>query len=180
MRMMLYLSLALLLPVSGTAQTGADTVSPSIATLSAGVVCGPPVVGTSPAPDTIAGSTHIVAEAPPFIAEIRQVPAVLGIGFGVKAQASDPGGLSGVTMTVTHPPMGDTGVTQQSYVTWISGDGPSMTFYQFAEEFERVTGTWTFTAQYLGEDLYTVNSDVVPPGALPQLAAACGYLDLLS
>ncbi|MFN3662969.1 MAG: DUF3859 domain-containing protein [Yoonia sp.] len=178
--MRMILPLFFLSPLAGAAQTDDDVVSPSIAALTAGVVCGPPVIGTSPAPDTIAGSTHIVAEDPPFIAEIRQVPAVLGIGFGVKAQAANPDGLSGVTMTVTHPPMGDTRVTQQSYVTWISGDDPSMTFYQFDEDYERVTGTWTFTASHADEALFTVSFDVVPPEALPGLAEACGYLDLLS
>ncbi|WP_322890564.1 MULTISPECIES: DUF3859 domain-containing protein [unclassified Yoonia] len=151
-----------------------------IASLRAGVVCGPPVVGSAPAPDTIAGSTHLIEETPPFIAEITQVPAVIGIGFGVKAQAADPDGLSGVTMIVTHPPMGDAGVTRQSYTSWISGTEPSMTFYQFDEDYERVTGTWTFTAVLGDEELFSVDFEVVPPQALPGLAEACGYGDLLS
>lgn len=175
MRLLLGIAAVIALPLSGVAQT-----SDAIASLSAGVVCGPPVIGSSPAPDTIAGSTHIIAEDPPFIAEIRQVPAVIGIGFGVKAQARDPSGLSDVTMTVTHPPIGDAGTTTQSYRSWVSGTEPSMTFYQFDEEYERVTGTWTFTATHAGEELFAVSFDVVPPQALPDLAAACGYLDLLS
>jgi hypothetical protein len=175
MRIALALFVIGALPLAGVAQT-----SDAIASLSAGVVCGPPVVGTSPAPDTIAGSTHIVDESPPFIAEITQVPAVIGIGFGVRAQAVDPDGIDGVTMVVTHPPMGDAGVTRQSYTSWISGAEPSMTFYQFDEEFERVTGTWTFTAMLEEETLFAVSFDVVPPDALPGLADACGYGDLLS
>lgn len=173
MRLMLAFVTCLLLPLMAAAQD-------VIATLRAGVVCGPPVVGSSPAPDTIAGSTHLIAQTPPFIAEITQVPAVIGIGFGVKAQALDPDGLSGVTIIVTHPPMGDAGVTQQSYQSWISGTEPSPTFYQFDEDYERVNGTWTFTAMLDDAELFSVAFDVVPPTALPDLAGACGYGDLLS
>ena len=177
MRMMMALCFTFALPLSGAAQNIDYT---RITSLTAGVVCGPPVIGSSPAPDTIAGTTHIVAEDPPFIAEITQVPAVLGIGFGVKAQAMNPDGLSDVTINVTHPPMGRGGITQQSYQTWISGADTSMSFYQFDEEYERVTGTWTFTASHAGDELFSVSFDVVPPTALPELAEACGYLDLLS
>ncbi|WP_019956642.1 DUF3859 domain-containing protein [Yoonia vestfoldensis] len=154
--------------------------SEALASLRAGVVCGPPVIGSSPAPDTIAGSTHLIDQTPPFIAEITQVPAVIGIGFGVKAQMLDPDGLAGVTMVVTHPPMGAAGITQQSYPSWISGTEPSIIFYQFDEDYERVTGTWTFTAVVADQELFSVDFEVVPPEALPGLAEACGYSDLLS
>ena len=173
MRLMLAFLICTSLPPMAVAQD-------AIASLRVGVVCGPPVIGSSPAPDTIAGSTHLIAQTPPFIAEITQVPAVIGIGFGVKAQALDPDGLSGVTIIVTHPPMGDAGVTQQSYQSWISGTEPSPTFYQFDEDYERVTGTWTFTAVLDDAELFSVAFDVVPPQALPGLAEACGYRDLLS
>lgn len=173
MRLMLAFLICTSLPPIAAAQD-------AIASLRVGVVCGPPVIGSSPAPDTIAGSTHLIAETPPFIAEITQVPAVIGIGFGVMAQALDPEGLSDVTMIVTHPPMGVAGVTQQSYQSWISGTEPSPTFYQFDEDYERVTGTWTFTAVLDDGELFSVAFDVVPPQALPGLAEACGYRDLLS
>ncbi len=173
MRLMLALLFGLSLPPAAVAQD-------AIASLRAGVICGPPVTGTAPAPDTIAGSTQLIAETPPFIAEITQVPAVIGIGFGVKVQAVDPLGLSDVTIIVTHPPMGDAGVTRQSYQSWISGTGPSTTFYQFDEDYERVTGTWTFTAVLGDEQLFSVDFEVVPPSTLPGLAAACGDGDLLS
>lgn len=173
MRLMLAFLICTSLPPIAAAQD-------AIASLRVGVVCGPPVIGSSPAPDTIAGSTHLIAETPPFIAEITQVPAVIGIGFGVMAQALDPEGLSDVTMIVTHPPMGVAGVTQQSYQSWISGTEPSPTFYQFDEDYERVTGTWTFTAVLDYAELFSVAFDVVPPQALPGLAEACGYRDLLS
>ncbi len=177
MRILPVLALLTTLPLFAAAQA---VQSEALASLWAGVVCGPPVVGSAPAPDTIAGSTHLVDETPPFIAEITQVPAVIGIGFGVKAQALDPMGLNDVTVTVTHPPMGDAGVTRQSYTSWISGTEPSITFYQFDDDYERVTGTWTFTGVRDGVALFSVAFEVVPPQALPGLAEACGYSDLLS
>jgi hypothetical protein len=177
MRMPALVAVLLALPFAAVSQSA---TTDAIAYLRAGVVCGPPVVGSSPAPDTIAGSTHLIDETPPFIAEITQVPAVIGIGFGVKAQALDPLGLSDVTVIVTHPPMGEAGVTRQSYASWISGTEPSMTFYQFDNEYERVTGTWTFTGVRGGAELFSVDFEVVPPDALPGLAEACRYGELLS
>jgi hypothetical protein len=166
--------ICLALPAATSAQD-----HPAIALLQAGVLCGPEVVGSAPAPDTIAGETHIVADQPAFIAETLTVPAVLGIGFGLRAQASDPDGLPDVTIIVTHPPMGPDGITRQSYQSAISGISPSMSFYQFDAAYELVTGRWTFAAEQGGELLFTVSFDVVPPAALPGLASVCEGRQLL-
>ncbi|MEL6683242.1 MAG: DUF3859 domain-containing protein [Pseudomonadota bacterium] len=155
-------------------------LSPDISVIEAGIICPPETVGSSPAPDTIAGTTHLIDEEPPFVTTTRVVPAVINLGFGVKAQTRIAGGINQVTMVVTHPEMGAEAVEGQSFLTRISDIEPSLTFYQFDYDYELLPGAWTMTALRDDEILYQVNFEVVPPEALPELAGLCGYQELLS
>lgn len=155
-------------------------VSPDISAIEAGVICPPETVGSSPAPDTIAGTTHLIDEEPPFVSNARVVPAVLGIGFGVKAQTPIEGGINQITMVVTHPAMGNEGVESQSFLTRINDVEPSLTFYQFDYSYELLPGSWTMTAMRADEVLYQVDFEIVPPDLVPELAGVCGYENLLS
>lgn len=154
--------------------------STSVKQLEAGVICPPDSVGTTIAPDTLAGATHIIEEDPPFVSNSRVVPAALGVGFGVKAQSIAPGGLSGVIVRVTHPPMGDNGRRSQSFLTSMSGQSPSITFYQFDHAYELVEGTWTMAAYAGDTELLSVTFEVVDPSMVPQLANVCNFADMLS
>ena len=156
------------------------SVSPDIISLEAGIVCPPVSIGSTPAPGTVAGTTHIIEKEPPFVSNARRVPAVLGIGFGVKSQTDVVGGLDGVTWVVSHPSMGGDNVETQNFVTRISDLKPSFKFYQFDYAYELLPGPWQMTAMRGENILYQVNFDVVPPEAVPELARVCGYLDLLS
>ncbi len=153
---------------------------PDIAGVDSGVICPPEPVGTSPAPGTLAGTTHVINEDPPFVSNTHTVPAALGIGFGVKARAADLSGLQDVTMVVTHPPMGKQKITTQSFPTRISGLTHSVTFYQFDYAYELVTGRWQMTAMQGDTVLYQASFDVVSPQRVPELAGVCGYENLLS
>jgi len=85
-----------LLPVAALAQAPLpDTTSSNIASLEAGVICAPDDLGVAQAPGTIAGTTHVITEEPPFVAITRRVPAVLGIGFGIKSVSQNSDGLDG-------------------------------------------------------------------------------------
>ncbi|WP_245731596.1 DUF3859 domain-containing protein [Loktanella fryxellensis] len=170
--------LAALSPITAVAQ--ADTMSAAIASLEAGVICPPPTVGSTPAPGTLAGTTHLIEDEPPFVSPSQRVPAVIGIGFGIKSMATDPFGLQDVTITVTHPPMGPTAATTQSFQTRIDGTAPSLTFYQFDFDYELVQGPWQMQAEKDGEILFTTSFDVVAPQAAPDLARVCGFEELLS
>lgn len=166
-------------PAVGLAQS-ADVISPRIAALESGVICAPPATGETPAPGTIAGVTHLIDTNPPFVSTRNRVPAVLGIGFGVKATASAPEGLSEVIMTVTHPPIGPDGVRSQTFVTGISGESQSLTFYQFDYPYELRPGLWQMEASVAGDVVYSVQFEVVQPQQIPELAQICGFENLLS
>ena len=150
-----------------------------IGSFSAGIFCAPEVVGTNPAPDTLAGVTNIIEEAPEFVSTGRRVPAVSGMGFGVKSRAKGAP-LTFVTIVVTHPPMGDGGATSQSYITNIGSEGSSLTMYQFDFDYELVEGPWSITAYEGDETLFRASFTVVAPQLVPELASVCGYENLLS
>ncbi|AGI66069.1 hypothetical protein OAN307_c03100 [Octadecabacter antarcticus 307] len=158
-----------------------DFTSPMVGFFEAGVICAQPSDGARDAPDTIAGSTHVIEDAPPFVSKGRAVPAVLGIGFGVRSGLVSEFGQDGVLMTITHPPLDGSGVTEQSFTTNIGSNvDPSVTFYQFDFGYELALGEWVMTASLNGYPIYETTFTVVSPSALPELAGVCGYLDLLS
>ncbi len=159
-----------------------DLVSPRLATFQAGIICAQDITDTRPAPGTIAGITNVLVGEPDFVSTGRSVPAVIGVGFGVKSTAQTPLGYDSVIITVTHPPMGPNGVSVETYDTSINGVGApnSMTFFQFDQEYELAIGTWTITASEGGKPLFSATFDVMPPQLVPDLAAVCGYQNLLS
>lgn len=169
------------LPATALAQAPQpDTISPLLASVEAGVICAPDSMETREAPGTLAGTTHVIAEEPPFVAQTRRVPAVLGIGFGIKSVTADINGLDGVLMTVTHPPMGDSGTTVQTFLTTVRGTDPSLTFYQFDFDYELLPGIWQLEASFGGEILSRTTFEVLPPEQVPELAEICNYTDLFS
>jgi len=157
-----------------------DQRSGAISFLETGVICAPDGMTTSPAPNTVAGVTNVIEEDPPFVSTFNRVPAVMGIGFGAKAQSEAFEGISNVVISVRHPAMGKDGVTVQSYQTRISGIDPSITFYQFDYEYELLLGSWTIEARKDGQLLYRSQFDVVAPHKVPELAGICGFQELLS
>ena len=173
---------ALSLPAVAAAQTGPqpDTISPVMHSVDAGVICAPTPTGEMDAPGTVAGTTHLIGEEPPFVSAARRVPAVLGIGFGIKSQSVDTNGISDVVMMITHPPMGDAGAQSQTFTSSISGLDPSLTFYQFDFEYELLPGIWQIQASKDGKVLYRTTFEVLPPELVPELASVCGFEELLS
>ena len=112
---------------------------------------------------TVAGTTHLIAVDPPFVSTKRRVPAVIGIGFGVKARALNPAGIDDVRIVISHPPMGDQGTIAQTFESRISGLDPSLTFYQFDFDYELVTGIWQMQAMQGTLVLYRTTFEVLPP-----------------
>lgn len=168
------------LPVALIAAPQRDKISPDVASFETGVICAPPSVGEAAAPGTVAGTTHIIDVEPPFVSVNNRVPAVLGIGFGAKTMVENIAGIENVTMTITHPPMGPTKATSQTYQSYISGVDPSLTFYQFDFDYELLPGIWQMQAEAEGRVIYRTTFEVLPPDRVPELASICGFENLLS
>ncbi len=159
---------------------GVSFIGPSVSAFESGVLCAVHTGLSREAPDTAAGTTHVVEKAPPFVSHSHRVPAVLGIGFGVSSGLDSLFGSDGVLISVSHPPFDGLGTTEQSYASRIgTTTDPSINFYQFDEAYELVLGEWVMTASLNQVTLWEVTFLVVPPAAMPELAGACGYLDLI-
>lgn len=162
---------ALIAPVA--AAEGHVDLGPRIAKIETGIYCSEQPGNTQEAPDTDAGVISLYDEAPPFISDSTRVPAALGIGFGMRTVAKESAGIDPVLMTVTHPPFGGSGTTRQSYLSSISGLGPSYSGYSFDVPEELAVGTWTFTATRGSEVLYTATFEVVPADLMPEILEIC-------
>ena len=163
-----------------TSAQAEDFQSPMLGFFEAGVLCAQDGGLVRDAPGTVAGTTHVVVDTPPFVSTGRMVPAVIGIGFGVRSGLAGSFEHDGVVMSVTHPPFAGSGTTEQTFTTRVgSQDAPGITFYQFDYGYELALGEWTMTATASGITLYEATFTVVPPSALPELASVCGYQDLI-
>ncbi|SRR5690554_1330460 len=156
-----------------------DVVTPPVGYFEAGIVCSQEVIASEPAPDTIAGYTNVIETVPDFISTGRVVPGVIGVGFGVKSAAAGENVVLDLTVTVTHPPMGPDGVTEQSFPGRL-GSEVGISFYELELPYEVVTGEWTLTASTPKAVIWSASFTVVEPRAVPELAGVCGYADLLS
>lgn len=170
--------IALALALLATPSLADDLISPALSSFEAGITCRSEPVATEPAPDTIAGFTNIIGEIPDFVSPARVVPGVIGVGFGVKAALAAGDGVP-VTITVTHPPMGPDGVTEQSFPSSL-GPEVGVAFYDFELSYELVMGDWSITARSGSKVLYVAEFTVVPPGHVPELAGVCRYEALIS
>ncbi len=178
------LSLTLISPLAGPAAADtlpADYTDPAVLGFEAGIICAVAPDRVDDAPDTVSGTKHVVDDPPPFVSTSRQVPAALGVGFGVSAQSADPAGISGVTMVVSHPPFAGNGTREQSFRTFLPGNEPGITFYQFDYAYELALGRWTLTTYDAdGTVLFSIPFEVVAPETVPGLADVCNYAELLS
>lgn len=156
-----------------------DFVGEQIASFTAGLTCTPVIVGENPAPDTISGFTNRIEAFEGFSNASRRVPAVLGVSFGVQAQTKLQD-IPFVTMVVTHPPMGDEGIEVESWQTSLSMIGPRVSLFSLEHDYELVTGPWSFEARDGDTVLFRAHFEVVPPQDIPELAALCGFENLLS
>lgn len=146
-----------------------------------GVYCETESVGSEEAPGTANGSIDILAEVPDFLWATHQVPAYPGMSFGVKSREITGTGLPLVTIRVTHPPLLDSGIVEQTYVTSIAHSRTldSINSYTFDFPEELVTGTWTLEAYDAQGLIYQVAFEVLPAEQLPWIAGNC-VGDLLS
>ena len=173
-RALCLLPLLTCLPLATAAQTA--RFDPVFTSGIFGAFCQQVSVGEMPAPGTAAQKIDLIPGTPDIRWPGPQVPATPGISFGIRTETLDGVALSPVLIEVTHPPFLRSGVTRQSYVTGLGGDGASINAYSFDTAEELVTVTWTFRAYHDGKTLYEVQFNVVPADALPHIAGGCdGY-----
>ncbi|SHI83965.1 DUF3859 domain-containing protein [Wenxinia saemankumensis] len=157
-----HLAAAAILAAFGATAARAEQIGASVAAWQAGVVCAGEF-GQS-------GSAADIA----FIARTQTVPAVVGMGFGIRAQVNVPGGVPDATITVDHPPFTPGGPTREQYSAGLSDQGMSGFFYRFETPQEAAVGNWTVTASANGVVIYSLDFEVVQARQGDGLLQACG------
>ncbi|MGR3796097.1 DUF3859 domain-containing protein [Vannielia sp. SX4] len=179
----LLLSAACLAALPAAAQeTSADLYinSALVADVTYGLNCAVEITGSIDAPDTDRGAVDVF-DIPPELTPIGQVvPALMGLGFGVRARAADGVTISNATFEVFHPPFPGRGTASQSWRATYSDDAHSTHLYRFDFPYEAVTGTWVMQASVEGELLYRIPFTVIPPEDYPGARELCDPAGLLS
>ncbi|MDF1872153.1 DUF3859 domain-containing protein [Vannielia sp.] len=151
-----------------------------IAEITVGLNCKVEIVGSREAPGTERGSVDVFDKAPELSPLGTVVPALPGLGFGVRARAADGLTIAGATFRVIHPPFTESGTTEQSWSANYTDDGFSTHLYRFDYPHEMVTGTWVMEATHAGAVLYRVNFTVIPAKDFPGAETLCDPASLLS
>ena len=158
---------------SASAQSTNPRIGAGLADMVYGAYCAQEPEREDPAPETASGTINIVPAIPDFQFRQKIIPAQIGIGFGVLASAPPGVLLDPVTVTVTHPPYPDSGITSERWVTDVD-DGPNLMGFSFDRASELVQGEWTFSAVTPdGEELFFISFEVVAPELMPQIISTC-------
>jgi hypothetical protein len=148
------------------------STDPLVATLKVGVFCALQAMNQRPAPGTLSGWIHVPDGVIDFHWPDRQVvPAAIGLAFGVKSQMV-PGVFASGEMRVYRP--GST--VPETWESSFSDTGEQFGFFRFDREDELISGIWRFEAWEGVTQLYSVEFEVVPAAALPEIAQACGAI----
>ncbi|NJM81929.1 MAG: DUF3859 domain-containing protein [Tabrizicola sp.] len=145
--------------VAAVAEPARPVHDPLIADVKFGVLCAVAHKGQQPAPGTLNGFIHLVDETTDFDWPERQVlPAVLGLGFGVRVKAAPDVQIPFAQIRVFRP-----GREAPEYWETPIGDlGYALAFFSFDTEDELLPGRWVFEGWDGGTRLFRAEFDVVP------------------
>lgn len=168
----LVLSAVLSAPAGLRAETiAAPQLSDRVASVEWGIFCALKAMDRAPAPDTIAGWLHVPRDRIEFHwPDENIVPASIGLAFGIRVIAA-PGQVTPNAEARIYRPGR---AKPETWITSITESGEVNSFFRFDEEDELIPGIWAFEAWDQGTRLYRVEFEVVPAGARPGIANACG------
>jgi len=141
--------------------------------LDAGIICAAGDRRREAAPDTRAGFIELLEGSSTLGLSARRIPALPGLAFGVAATMVETAEAQGVTLIVTHPPMGTDGTTRETWQSDFPPGGSVVNFFSFDLPEERVTGPWTMEARFEGRLLYVARFEVLDPAAMPDFVNPC-------
>ncbi|MEM9584473.1 MAG: DUF3859 domain-containing protein [Pseudomonadota bacterium] len=145
-----------------------------------GLVCGSDTAETIPAPQTAQGTIQKREDWQNIILETQIIPLVKGMALGVDVAPAGPREIGDVTITVTHPPFNESGLTIDKWSAKFTSNGSNLNFFEFEVPDEMVEGIWTMTARKGIRTLYTVSFKVVDPATVPEMANLCDGISLTS
>ena len=153
---------------------------PTVIVGEVGLHCPYEVSGSEVAPGTESGIIDTIEGDAQVLFETTTVPAILELGFGVEIMLSEGSDLTGAQIVVRHPPMGESGVTEQRWYPNLSHDDFTLSLYRFDYNYEMLTGPWTISLEQDGQTHFIAEFDVIPAPAGMTLESLCSGEGLVS
>ncbi|GAB5448845.1 DUF3859 domain-containing protein [Gymnodinialimonas sp.] len=138
-----------------------------------GIYCADPA--SRPADPDVTGNedTLYLSRTPDIISTERQVPARVGMGFGIVYRLT-PGGVDApFDISMTHPPLPGSDGTVTRWQSVYDIDGVRTDGWSFETPDAAQPGLWTLRGAHEGRQLFEVTFEVVPAAQRPDLATAC-------
>jgi len=149
------------------AQAEPPFAAPGIVLENIGIYCRPEINGTEAAPDTALGYINLMETPPNFAYRQTEVPARLGISFGVQLVADRD--MANVRVLTWKP-----GATSpESWTTDIIAGEHKMRGFVFEYADELILGPWQMEAYDGDLLLYRVTFQVLPGTELPSVTSDC-------
>lgn len=140
----------------------------------AGIVCPRETTGDLvEAPGTEAGFIRRIEEATVFDLPDRTVPTMTDLSFGLRTALEPGASATGVTIVITHPPMGPRAVTREAWDDTIEAGADNLNLFTFENDYEKVAGLWTFTVEVDGVPVVSVPFEVTDAGGRGTVERAC-------
>ncbi|GGG66752.1 hypothetical protein GCM10011415_12020 [Salipiger pallidus] len=145
-----------------------------------GVICQISSEGSRPAPDTMVGQINLIEQTRDLDVTTQLVPATAGISFGIKFMLAPGAGTREATVIVTHPPMGEAGITRETWLSTVDEFSPSLNLFTFEFPYEMVPGPWVMALELDGERVLEQSFEVVSELAAPAVLSVCYGQDFVS
>lgn len=155
-------------------------VEPPLLLEAAGVICEVELQGTRPAPETLSGTLNLIDQDRGIDVESLQVPAEIGLSFGIRTTLSPGAVVPEVTVIVVHPPMGPQGMTTERWTAGMNFGEPSLNLFTFEHDYELVQGAWLFRLEHEGRTLLQQPFEVTAPGSVPSVQQTCNAAAVIS
>ncbi|MBP0483426.1 DUF3859 domain-containing protein [Sagittula salina] len=138
-----------------------------------GVICDLDPTDRRPEPGTVSGVLNLVTQSAPFDVPSTQVPAEIGLSFGIRAKLAPDAPPGDYRMVVTHPPMGPQGQVLETWSAGLIPGDPALNLFTFEEGWELIEGPWRF--QLVLDDRVLLQQDftVTPKGTVPAVQKTC-------
>ncbi len=159
-----------LLAGPGLADIAPITTSEGIVIESAGVYCKVESEGREDAPETDLGYIDILSGLPEFAFKQRQIPARLGIAFGLVAISDHD--IFQARIETLRPGAAKPDIW---YSDFIAGE-PALRGFSFDFAHELTPGIWRMDAYDGSRLLYSVDFEVLPGTELPGVSSDCNLM----
>ena len=170
LRFFLFSLLACASAVPAMAELAPITAAPGIVLEKVGIYCKLETEGREAAPETDLGYIQVLVATPEFAFDQREVPARLGISFGVLATSDRD--IAQARIEVRRPGTSKPDIWYSDFFA----DTPSLRGFSFDFASELTPGIWTFSAHDGDRQLYSVEFEVVPGSDLPGISSDCNLM----